>query len=79
VGPSYADPMQRTFYRDDVLASFSCDFANLPAGGVALILNFAAAFDGEFEGQRGDAHKLEVTFDYRLYILVRGSASIDRV
>jgi hypothetical protein len=82
--PSYVDLMQRTFNRADekaLLASFSYDFAELGVAELSCIVNFVAGFDGEVDGDRGDAQEVDVTLDYRVkegwlqgfWLRVRGS------
>ncbi len=67
--PSYVDLMQRNFTaagEKALLASVSYDFANLGVKGLSAIVNFVAAFDGEFEDRSGPAQEIDLTFDYKI-------------
>jgi hypothetical protein len=86
--PSYVDLMQRAFNLPDekaLLASVSYDFAEIGVGGLTVIANFVASFDGKSEGGRRDSQEIDVTLDYQIeqgflenfWLRVRGSFLTD--
>jgi hypothetical protein len=86
--PSYVDLMQRAFNLPDekaLLASVSYDFAGIGVGGLTVIANFVASFDGKSEGGRRDSQEIDVTLDYQIeqgflenfWLRVRGSFLTD--
>lgn len=67
--PSYVDLQKQGFNRPDekvLLVSLSYDFARVGLDRLKTILNFAAGFDGEFQGEQGEEQELDLTADYRL-------------
>lgn len=86
--PSYVDLMQRSFNLPDekaLLASISYDFTGVGLGGITVIVNFVAGFDGRSSLGRRDTQELDVTLDYRpdegflqgVWLRVRGSFLAD--
>jgi len=67
--PSYLSLMQRNFSRAGekaLLVSLSYDFSKFSIDGLSFIMNFAAGFDGELLGERGNSQEIDLTLDYRV-------------